>query len=141
MINKVILVGNVGQDPEVRSTNSGRKWARFPLATNETYTADGEKKTQTTWHNIVVWGRSAEIAEQYIRKGRQLYIEGRLQNNEWTDKEGIKRYGVQVQANRFQLLGGRRDEDGTGTSFARTAEPKPADGYELVDDFNFDYNN
>jgi single-strand DNA-binding protein len=113
-INKVILVGNVGRDTEVRYTNSGTAVGSFSLATSETFNdRDGQRQERTEWHNIVVWGKQAEIAGQYVKKGRQLYVEGRLQTRDWVDPQGVKHYKTEIVANRFQLLG-RREENGGG---------------------------
>ena len=96
-VNKVILVGNVGKDPEVRHLEGGTTVARFPLATNETYTdKSGKKVTQTEWHNIVVWRGLAEIAEKYVRKGTQLYIEGKIRTRSWEDQNKIRRYTTEI---------------------------------------------
>jgi len=111
-INKAILVGNVGNDPEVRYLEGGTSVARFSLATTEVYkNKNGEKVSQTEWHNIVAWRHLAELAEKYISKGRQLYIEGRITNRSWDDKEGNKRYTTEIIANSIQLLGRKSDEN------------------------------
>lgn len=105
-VNKVILIGNVGKDPEIRHLDSGVALANFPLATSETYTAkNGEKVTSTEWHNIVLWRGLAEVAEKYVTKGRQLYIEGRINTRSFDDKEGNKRYFTQIVGNVMQMLG------------------------------------
>ncbi len=105
-VNKVILVGNLGRDPEVRFTPSGAAVANFTMATTERWTdPSGEKKERTEWHRIVVWGKQAEIAGEYLKKGRQVYVEGSLQTREWTDREGNKRYTTEVRAQRIQMLG------------------------------------
>ncbi|MCX6257404.1 MAG: single-stranded DNA-binding protein [Bacteroidia bacterium] len=107
-INKVILVGNVGKDPEIRYIEGGIAKARFTLATNENYTnKNGEKVTNTEWHNIVLWRNLAEVCEKYVKKGTQLYIEGRISTNSWTDKDGNKRNTVEIIGNHMQLLGSR----------------------------------
>jgi len=106
-VNKVILVGNVGKDPEVRHLDSGVAVANFPLATSESYTAkNGDRVTSTEWHNIVLWRKLAEVAEKYVTKGRQLYIEGRIQTRSFDDKEGNKRYITEVVGIVMQMLGG-----------------------------------
>ncbi len=111
--NKVILVGNVGKDPEIRRFENNIK-ASFSLATSETYTPKGgDKVTQTEWHNIVAWRRLAELSENYIRKGSQILIEGKLRYRSYDDKDGNKRYIVEVEAEVIQLLG--RKSDGTST--------------------------
>ena len=99
-VNKVILVGNLGKDPEVRYTPSGQSVANFTIATNENWTdKQGQKQERTEWHRIVVWGKAAELCGEYLSKGRQVYIEGRLQTREWTNKEGAKQYTTEVVAN------------------------------------------
>jgi single-strand DNA-binding protein len=100
-VNKVILIGNLGKDPEVRYTPDGRAVANFNIATSESWTdkATNEKKEKTEWHRIVVWGKTAENCAEYLSKGRQVYIEGRLQTREWTNKEGQKQYTTEVVAN------------------------------------------
>ena len=110
-VNKVILIGNLGRDPEVRFTQGGNPVANFTMATTERWNdPSGEKKERTEWHRIVVWGKQAEIAGEYLRKGRPVYVEGSLQTREWTDREGNKRYTTEVRAQRLQLLGSRGDE-------------------------------
>ena len=110
--NKVILVGNVGKDPEIRRFENNIK-ASFSLATSETYTPrGGEKVTQTEWHNIVAWRRLAELSENYIRKGSQILVEGKLRYRSYDDREGIKRYIVEVEADVIQLLGRKPDNAG-----------------------------
>ena len=91
-VNKVILIGNLGKNPEVRSLENGTKVASFPLATSETYTKDGERQTITEWHNLVVWRGLADVVEKYLKKGSQIYVEGKLRTRNWTDKESNKRY-------------------------------------------------
>ncbi len=109
MINKVILVGNLGRDPEVRSTPSGQPVASFTLATSRKWKdKSGQRQEQTEWHQIVVWGRQAEVAGQYLTKGKQIYLEGRLQTRSWDDKNsGEKRYRTEVICENFQMLGSR----------------------------------
>jgi len=107
--NKVILVGNVGKDPEIRRFENNIK-ASFSLATSETYTPKGgDKVTQTEWHNIVAWRRLAELAENYIRKGSQILVEGKLRYRSYDDRDGNKRYVVEVEADTIQLLGRKQD--------------------------------
>lgn len=116
-VNKVILVGNVGKDPEVRTVESGVKVARFSLATSETYkNKAGEKVTNTEWHNIVMWRSLAEIAEKYVKKGTQLYIEGRIRNRSWEDKDKNKRFTTEIDADTMKLLGKRPDEQAAGNT-------------------------
>ncbi len=112
-VNKAILVGNVGKDPEIRYLDGGNSVARFSLATTENYkNKAGERVSQTEWHNIVAWRHLAELSEKYISKGRQLFIEGRITNRTWEDKEGNKRYTTEIVATTIQLLG-RKEEDGS----------------------------
>lgn len=114
MLNKVMLIGNLGRDPEVRSTPSGQNVASFSLATNRKWKdRDGNRQEQTEWHNIVCWGRQAEIAGQYLTKGKQIYVEGRIQTQSWEDKQsGEKKYRTEIVCDRFQMLGGRGGGDG-----------------------------
>ena len=116
MINKVILVGNLGRDPEVRTTPSGQPVATLRLATTRKWKdRDGNRQEQTEWHDVVCWGRQAEVAGQYLTKGRQIYVEGRLQTRSWEDKtHGDKRYRTEVVCDNFQMLGSRGDLDGGG---------------------------
>ncbi len=110
-INKVILVGNVGKDPEVKYLESGTAVARFSLATNESYkNKNGEKVTNTEWHNIEVWRGTAEFVEKYVRKGTQLYVEGKIRTENWEDREGNKRYTTKILVDSLQLLS-RKDDN------------------------------
>ncbi len=111
MVNKVILVGNLGRDPEVRSTPSGQQVASFSLATNRKWRdREGNRQEQTEWHNIVCWARLAEIAGQYLTKGKQIYVEGRLQTRSWEDRQsGEKKYRTEIVCENFQMLGSRGD--------------------------------
>ena len=109
-INKVILLGNVGRDPEIRSLENGGKVAQFSLATNENYKEkDGNCKEQTEWHNIVAWNYQADKAEQFLHKGAQVYIEGKIRTRQWTDKENVIRYTTDIIAEKILLLG-RKNE-------------------------------
>jgi len=113
-VNKVIIVGNVGRDPEVRYTQSGRAVASFSVATSERFQdKEGQPQERTEWHRVVAWGRLAEICGEYLRKGKQVYIEGRLQTRDWEDKDGHKRYTTEVIANVMQMLGRRGDDGGS----------------------------
>jgi single-strand DNA-binding protein len=110
-VNKVILVGNLGADPEVRFTPGGQAVAKFSIATGESWKdKNGQKQERTEWHRIVVWGKLAELCGEYLAKGRQCYVEGRLQTREWTDKEGKKNYTTEVVAQNVTFLGGRAGE-------------------------------
>ena len=109
-INKVILVGNVGKDPEVRYLDSGVAVANFPFATSEKYkNKQGEKVTNTEWHNIVMWRGLAEVVEKYVNKGSQLYIEGKIRTRSYDDKDGIKRYITEIIGDNMQMLGRKSD--------------------------------
>ena len=116
MVNKVILVGNLGRDPEIRSTTSGMPVANLSLATNRRWTdKEGNRQEQTEWHRIVCWGRQAEVAGQYLTKGKQIFVEGRLQTRSWDDKNtGEKRYRTEVICDNFQMLGQRGDSYSPG---------------------------
>lgn len=112
-INKVILVGNLGKDPEIRYTPSGMAVANFTLATSENYkNKEGQKETKTEWHRIVAFGKLAEICGEYLAKGRQVYIEGRLQTRQWEDKNGNKRSTTEIVTNTMQMLGTPRGDAG-----------------------------
>jgi single-strand DNA-binding protein len=112
-VNKVILVGNVGKDPEVRYLEKGVAVAKFPLATSETYKGkDGEKVTATEWHNVVLWRGLAETVEKYVKKGSQLYIEGKIRTRTYDDKDGNKRYVTEIVADLMQMLGKRSESSG-----------------------------
>jgi len=116
-VNKVILVGNLGADPEVRFTPSGQAVANFRIATSESWTdKSGQKQERTEWHRIVVWGKLGELCGEYLAKGRQCFVEGRLQTREWTDKENKKNYTTEVVATNVVFLGGR---DGAGAGAGR----------------------
>jgi len=110
-INKVILIGNLGKDPEIRSLESGDKMAKFSLATSESYkNKDGQKVDQTEWHNIVLWRGLAEVAEKYLKKGSTIYLEGKIRSRSWDDKEGNKRYTTEIIGDTFTMLGSKREE-------------------------------
>ena len=132
MINKVILVGNVGADPEVRALESGVKVARIRLATTERYVdrQTNETKEQTEWHTITMWRGLADVADKYVRKGTQLYIEGSLRTREWTDKDNQKRYTTEIVASEMKLLGrrseGAQSAEGGYAAPAATAPSAPA---------------
>jgi len=130
-INKVILVGNVGRDPEIRHLDKGVAVARFSLATTENYTSKtGEKVSNTEWHNIVAWRGLAEVVEKYVKKGSQLYIEGRLRTRDY-DKDGVKHYATEINADTMQLLGKR---EGQGEM---TSQPMQTDSVQSVSEPDF----
>ena len=128
-VNKVILVGNLGKDAEVRVTPGGQSVASFSIATTENWTSkEGEKKEQTEWHRIVFFDKLAEIAGEYLKKGRSVYVEGRLQTRKWTDKDGVEKYTTEIVATEMQMLGSREgmgggasSDDGGGQSYERAA--------------------
>ncbi len=125
-VNKAILLGFLGKDPEIRYTPSGTAVASFSVATTENWTKDGEKQEHTEWHQIVAWGRLAEICSEYLSKGSQVYLEGRIRTNEWEDQDGNKRSKKEVIANTVQFLSraeGARTEPGTPKE---TPEPSPS---------------
>lgn len=114
-VNKAILIGRLGQDPELRYTAGGKAVCSFSLATSERWTGqDGQKQESTTWHNIVSWGRQAEVMKEYLTKGQQVYIEGRIDNRSYEDKEGQKKYRSEVVVQNFQFLGSRGEGAGSG---------------------------
>lgn len=123
-VNRAIVVGNLGSDPEVRFTQTGQAVANFRLATNESWTdKNGEKQDRTEWHRIIVWGKQAELCGQFLKKGRQVYVEGRLQTREWADKEGKKNYTTEITANSVVFLGsGPRDGAGSGSASRDSAD-------------------
>jgi single-strand DNA-binding protein len=141
MINKVILIGRLGKDPEIRSTPSGQTVTRFSLATDEKFTdRNGEKQERTEWHNIVAWGKLGEICGQFLRKGRLVYIDGSIRTDSWEDKEsGQKKYRTEIIAQNMKMLERKSDEDGGSSSGGgnyaasrKAAGPAPAP--ELEDD-------
>lgn len=130
-VNKVILVGNLGRDAEVRSTTSGTSVATISIATTDVWNdKTGNKQEKTEWHRVVLWGKTAETLQEYLLKGRQIYVEGRLQTREWQDRDGNKRYTTETRADRVVLLGGRGNSagDGSGGSQERQAEPPSGSG-------------
>jgi len=132
-VNKVILVGRLGRDPETRYTGGGQAVANFSVATDETYKDKaGDRQKRTEWHKIVVWGKQAEIAQQYLKKGSLVFIEGRIQSREWQDKEGQKRTSFEIVANNFRMLGGRGDGGGGSFGGLRSEEHDQSAG---SDDF------
>lgn len=115
-INKVILVGHLGKDPEVRHLDGGVTVASFPLATSETYNKDGKRVEQTEWHNIVLWRGLAEVASKYLQKGKLVYIEGKLRTRSFEDKEKVKKYVTEIVAENFTMLGRKSDFEQSPTS-------------------------
>ena len=151
-VNKVIVLGNLGRDPELRHTPAGKAVCTLRVATNESWTdQSGERQERTEWHQIVVWGRSAENCNQYLKKGRSVFVEGRLQTRKWQDKEGQERYTTEIVAERMQMLGSRAgggeprgEPRGEPPVESKAAEPKggtakkPAGKFDdLEDDIPF----
>jgi single-strand DNA-binding protein len=124
-VNKVILVGNLGRDPETRYTGAGQAVCNFTLATNETYKdRNGERQKRTEWHRIVAWQKRAEFAQQYLKKGSLIYLEGSIRSREWTDKEGQKHTTVEIIASEFRFIGSKSDSASAGArSSAASAAP------------------
>ena len=140
-LNKVILIGNLGRDPELRYTASGQAVANFTLATTESIPKrDGEREDRTEWHRIVAWGKLAEICGEYLSKGKQIYVEGRIQTREWEDKNGNKRWTTEIVARNMQMLG-RRSETGIGGDLSAPAggpsRSDPLEAPEPNDDIPF----
>ncbi len=138
-VNKVIIIGNLGADPELRYTPSGQAVANFRVATSESWQdKQGQKQERTEWHRIVAWGKLAELVVEYLKKGRQAYIEGKLQTRQWDDRDGNKRYTTEIVANTVQFLGGRPGE-GTGKTYteAKASAPSKSDTAPADDDIPF----
>ena len=111
-LNKVMLIGNLGKDPESKEMGDGTKMAKFPIATTETYkNRQGEKVSNTEWHNIVLWRGLAEVAINWLKKGDSVYIEGKLKTRSWEDENGIRKYATDIQADNLSMLGNKRDID------------------------------
>lgn len=128
-VNKAILIGRLGQDPELRYTPGGKAVCSFSLATSERWTGqDGQKNESTTWHNIVSWGRQAEVMKEYLTKGQQVYIEGRIDNRSYEDKEGQKKYRSEVVVQNFQFLGTRGEGGGGGSMAPSSSSSGSSDG-------------
>jgi len=122
-LNKVMIIGHLGRDPEMRYTPSGRPVTTFTVATSRSWnTVDGERHQETEWFNVVAWGNLAEICKQYLTKGQQVYVEGRLQTRHWEDKEGVKHSSVEIVSNEMMMLGDRRDSGGAEKHTAQTSE-------------------
>ena len=118
-VNKVILLGNLGRDPETRYTTGGDAVTNLNIATSEQWKdKSGEKQERTEWHRVVLFGRQAEVAGEYLKKGRSVYIEGRLQTRKYTDKDGVEKYSTEIVADRMQLIGGGRDSAGGDVEFS-----------------------
>ncbi|MBU2772480.1 single-stranded DNA-binding protein [Acidithiobacillus ferrooxidans] len=137
-VNKVIVLGNLGRDPEMRYTQAGKAIATLNMATSESFKdKDGNKQERTEWHRVVLFDRIAEIAGEYLRKGSTAYIEGRLQTRKWTDKEGQERYTTEIVGDRLQLIGGKKSEEG-GSEHAPAPASRGGNTPPPVEDFDDD---
>jgi single-strand DNA-binding protein len=131
-VNKVILLGRLGADPEVRYTSNGTPVATFRMATSESWTnKDGQREERTEWHRIVAWRKLGEICGEYLSKGKQVYIEGRIQTREWEDRDGVKRWTTEITAQNMQMLGSPGDQASTGQT---PIPPHPGDSAVAEDD-------
>lgn len=125
-LNKVMIIGRLGRDPEMRYTPSGRPVTTFNIATSRTWnTSDGERRTETEWFNIVAWGSLAEICKQYLTKGQQVYVEGRLQSRQWEDQEGVRHSSTEIVASEMIMLGDRRESNHQSELEAEDEEEYP----------------
>ena len=123
-VNKAILVGNLGKDPEIRTLDSGAKVATFPLATTETYKdRDGNRQENTEWHNVVLWRGLADVAERFLKKGNSVYVEGRIKTRSWDDKDGNKRYTTEIVGDNMTMLGGRQGGGSSDPGPSQVNEP------------------
>ncbi len=135
-INKVILVGHLGKDPEVRNLEGGAKVASFSLATTENYTnKEGNRVDQTEWHNVTVWRGLADVAEKYLTKGKQIYLEGKIRTRSYEDKEGVKKYSTDIVADTFTMLG--KKEEGSNSAVAEKSETYRNDASDAEGDLPF----
>lgn len=147
-VNRVILVGRLGKDPEIRQTNGDQTVANFSIATDESYkNRDGEKVKKTEWHRIVIWGKLAEIVEQYLTKGSLVYLEGKIQTRKWEDRDGVERYSTDIVCDTMRMLGGGEKNDeseerpaakpkGSGKTAAKKTKPQTEteENYEATDE-------
>ena len=140
MINKVILIGRVGKDPEIRHLDNNTSVARFSLATSESYkNKSGEKITNTEWHNIVAWRGLSEIAGRFVKKGMMLYVEGKLRNRSWDDKDGVKRYSVEIEADNFQMLGPRPEGESLSAPYGNYEKSGNSGSFPSSNTKDFDH--
>jgi single-strand DNA-binding protein len=134
-VNRVILLGNLGRDPEVKTLDSGTKLARFPLATTETYkNRDGEKVSNTEWHNCVVWRGLAEVVEKYLKKGNQVYVEGKIRTRKYQDKDGNDRYISEIMVDNMTMLGGGPKSEDNQQQTAQQAAPANVEEPPMTDE-------
>mgnify|MGYP006257453091 FL=1 len=133
-LNKVMLIGRLGKDPEMQYFESGAVKAAFSLATSERYkNREGQQVENTEWHNLVLWGKSAEIAEKYLRKGKQIYVEGSIRNRSWEAQDGSKRYITEINVQSFKMLGSRADDENAGggnSNYSKPVANKPQNTYQ-----------
>jgi single-strand DNA-binding protein len=137
-VNKVILVGRLGADPEIKTVGSGQTVARLSLATSENWTGkDGQKQERTEWHRIVVWGRQAENCGKHLSKGRQVYVEGRLQTRSWEDPQGQKKYSTEIVASTVQFLGAGGEKSSGGATESSYNDFGPEPSFDSADEIPF----
>jgi single-strand DNA-binding protein len=137
-VNKVILLGRLGQDPELKYTPGGSAVCNFSLATTESWTdKQGQKQEKTEWHRVVVWGKLAELCNQYLAKGRQAFLEGRLQTRSWDDKDGNKRYTTEILASTVQFIGGPSANNNANVDTSYAQAPTPTQEYQIASDASF----
>lgn len=138
-INKVILIGNLGADPETKTTSGGNTVANFTVATSESWKdrESGEKRESTEWHRIVIWGKLAEICGEYLRKGSKVYLEGRLQTRKWQDRDGNDRWTTEVVAKQMQMLDGRPGQSSAQDQRSAQSQPPEQSQPDLDDDIPF----
>jgi single-strand DNA-binding protein len=130
-VNKAIIIGRLGADPEVRYTQGGQSVANFNLATDEVWTdKSGQRQEKVEWHKVVVWGRQAELCGEYLRKGREVYVEGRIETREWQDREGQRRFTTEIKAQNVRFLGGRNDGNYDANRSSNQSAPAAQGGYE-----------
>ncbi len=133
-VNKVILIGNVGKDPEVKHLENGTTLAKFSLATTEVYKKDNEKRSTTEWHNIVAFRNLGDIVKNYVKKGDALYIEGKIQTRSWEDKDGNRKYITEILCNNIQMLGGGKSDDSAAYSEPEASQTSKAESSNTVPD-------
>lgn len=138
-VNKVMLMGRLGADPELKTLSSGQAVANFTIATSENWVdRDGQKQEKTEWHRIVVWGKLAELCRQYLGKGRQVFVEGKLQTRSWEDQQGQKRYTTEIVANNIQFIGGAGDRPAATNSHGASAmDFSPEPSFDSSEDIPF----
>jgi single-strand DNA-binding protein len=137
-VNKVIVMGRLGADPELKTLSSGQSVANFNVATSENWVdRDGQKQEKTEWHRIVVWGKLAEVCRQYLSKGRQVFVEGKLQTRSWEDQQGQKRYTTEIVANNIQFIGASNDKATAGGPSAGAMDFSPEPSFDSSEEIPF----